>query len=166
MCDEFDFLLSFFTNNGFRLSLINSRIKKFLCKIFVPQSDVVSSVNKFYFTLPYFETQSEKMKSELSILLHKFFPVVDLHIILVNNFQIGSFFNFKDKLPLALRSSLVYKFSYARCASEYVGSTIRTLHTRVAECAGRSFSTGSLLTVPPLIRMSDNILYHVVSQYL
>ena len=68
MCDEFDFLRLFFTNNGFPLSLINSWIKKFLCKIFVPQSDVVSSVNKFYFTLPYFGAQSEKMKSELSIL--------------------------------------------------------------------------------------------------
>ena len=111
-------------------------------KIFVPQSDVVSSVNKFYFTLPYFGAQSEKMKSELSILLHKFFPYVDFHLILVNNFKIGSFFNFKDKLPLAMRSSLVCKFSCARCASEYVGSTIRTLHTRVAEHAGRSFRTG------------------------
>ena len=102
-------------------------------KIFVPQSDVVSSVNKFYFTLPYFGAQAEKMKSELAILLHTFFPDVDFYIILVNNFKIGSFFNFKDNLPLAKRSSLVYKFSCARCASEYVGSTTRTLHTRVAE---------------------------------
>ena len=84
------------------------------------------------------------MKSELSILLHKFFLDVDFHIILFNNFKIGSFFNFKDKLPFAMRSSLAYKFSCARCASEYVGSSIRTLHTRVAEHAGNSFSTGSL----------------------
>ena len=38
--------------------------------------------------------------------------------------------------------------SCARCASEYVGSTTRTLHT-VAEHAGRSFITGSVLSVPP-----------------
>ena len=56
-------------------------------------------------------------------------------------------------------SSLVYKFSCACCASEYVGSTIRTLHTRVAEHAGRSFRTGSLLTVPP----HSNIRQHVLS---
>ena len=49
----------------------------------------VSSVNKFYFTLPDFGAQAEKMKSELFILLHKFFPDVDFHIILVNNFKIG-----------------------------------------------------------------------------
>ena len=149
MCDEFDFLRSFLINNGFPLSFIISWIKKFLFKIFVPHSDVVSSRNKFYFTLPYFGAHSVKIKSELSTLLHEFFPDVDFHIILVNNFKIGSFFNFKDKHPLAMRSSLVYKFSCARCASGYVGSTIHALHTRVAEHAGRSFCTGSLITVHP-----------------
>ena len=58
-----------------------------------------------------------------------------------------------------MRSPLVYKFSCARCAVEYVGSTIRTLHTRVAEHAGRSFRTGSLLTVPP----HSNIRQHALS---
>ena len=57
-----------------------------------------------------------------------------------------------------MRSSLVYKFSCARCASEYVGSTIRTQHTRVAEHAGRSFLTGSLLTVPPHSNMREHAL--------
>ena len=159
MCDEFDFLRLFFTNNGFPLSLINTRIKKFLCKIFVPQSIVVSSVTKFNFTLPYFGAQSEKMKFELSILLRKFFSDDDFHIILVNNFKICSFFSFKDKLQLGMRSSRVYKFSCVRCASEYVGSTIRTLHTRVAEHTGRSFRTGSILTVPP----HSNIRQHALS---
>ena len=45
--------------------------------------------------------------------------------------------------------SLVYKFCCARCASEYIGSTTRTVHTRVAEHAGRSFRTGSILSVSP-----------------
>ena len=46
-------------------------------------------------------------------------------------------------------ASLVYEFSCAQCASEYVGSTTRTLHTKVTEHAGRSFRTGSILSVPP-----------------
>ena len=69
-----------------------------------------------------------------------------------------------------MRSSLVYKFCCARCASEYVGSTIRTIHTRVAEHAGRSFRTGSLLTIPPhpnirqhalLCGVPDNMRQHI-----
>ena len=44
--------------------------------------------------------------------------------------------------------SILYKFSCALYASEYVGSTIRTLHTRVVEHAGMNFRTGSILSVP------------------
>ena len=58
-----------------------------------------------------------------------------------------------------MRSSLVYKFSCASCASEFAGSTIRTLHTRVAEHAGRSFRTGFLITVSP----HSNIGQHALS---
>ena len=68
---------------------------------------------------------------------------------LVNSFEVGSFFSYKDRLPKAMCAFLVYKFSCARCASEYVGSTTRALHTKVAEHAGRSFRTGSILSVPP-----------------
>ena len=52
------------------------------------------------------------------------------------------FFKYKDKLPAGMRSSLVYKFSYAQCASTYIGSTGRMLRTRVAEHAGKSYRTG------------------------
>ena len=57
--------------------------------------------------------------------------------------------NHKDKLPLHLRSSLVYKYSCVHCTSEYVGMTTRTLGTRVAEHAGVSFRSGVPLTTPP-----------------
>ena len=45
-------------------------------------------------------------------------------------------------------ASLVYKFSCATRASEYFGSTTRTLHTRAAENAQRSFRTHFILSVP------------------
>jgi hypothetical protein len=88
------------------------------------------------------------MKSELEKLLSDHFMQIDFRIILTNTFAIGSMFKFKDTLPKCLRSSVVYKFSCALCASEYVGSTSRTLKTRVAEHAGRSCRTGALLTHP------------------
>ena len=59
---------------------------------------------------------------------------------------------------------MVYEFRCARCASEYVGSSIRTLHARVAEHAGRSARTGSISTVPAqsMIRnhVKKNQLFH------
>ena len=80
---------------------------------------------------------------------NKYFKNVDFNIVLVNSFKVGSFFSYKDRLHKAMCASLIYKFSCARCASEYVGSTTRTLHTRVAEHALISFRTGSILSVPP-----------------
>ena len=67
----------------------------------------------------------------------------------VNSFKVGSFFSYKDRLPKAMCAFLVYKFNCARCASEFVESTACALHTRVAEHAGRSLRTGSILSVPP-----------------
>ena len=71
----------------------------------------------------------------------------DLNVVLVNKFTVGPLFNYKEKLPMRLKSSLVYKFSCARCASEYTAMTARTLGTRVDEHVGVSYRTGA-----PLIR--------------
>ena len=95
----------------------------------------------------------------MSLLLTKYFSSIDFHIILVNNYKIGSLFPYTDKLPISLQSSLVSKFGCTRCVSEYVGSTTHTLHTRVAEHAGRSFRTGALPTSPP----HSNIRAHALS---
>ena len=60
-------------------------------------------------------------------------------------------FPFKDVLPNELRSSIVYKYScvHGMCTSAYVGSTVRTLQTRVSEHLGVSNRTGHPLTNPP-----------------
>ena len=55
-------------------------MKTFMYEIFVSQYDV-SAVNKFYFTFPYFKTQSKKMEFELAKLLHKYFISVAFDII-------------------------------------------------------------------------------------
>ena len=61
------------------------------------------------------------------LLLGKYYREKKFQVILVNGFTIGSFFNYKDKLPLRMQSSLVYKYSCVHCTSEYVGMTTRTL---------------------------------------
>jgi hypothetical protein len=52
-------------------------------------------------------------------------------------------------LPVHMRSSLVYQFRCAQCASAYVGMTSRNLYSRIAEHKGRSCRTGQLLSRPP-----------------
>jgi len=162
--NEFEFLRNFFCGNGFPRSIVDNQIRKFLDR----QSESCASVSRsipttrdtnLFITLPYFGSQSEKLRTELSSLLEKYFCAINFRILLVNKFKIGSLFNYKDRLPTPLRSSVVYEFCCARCASTYVGSTSRTLGTRIAEHAGRSYRTGSLLGSPP----HSNVRLHAES---
>ena len=61
-----------------------------------------------YIVLPYFGPQSDKLKLEVFEILKKYFTVVDFKIISLNKSTIGQFFNFKDKLPRAMLSSIIY----------------------------------------------------------
>ena len=95
-----------------------------------------------------FGHKSVKMKGELSKLFVKYFPGLDFKIILVNSFTIGSLFKFKDSLTRVSRSSVVYQYECSACQSKYVGSTHRTLCSRMPEHRGRSPRTDALLTAP------------------
>ena len=79
-----------------------------------------------------------------------------MKLVLVNPFTIGSLFSYKDRLPLRMRSSLVYKYRCALCASEYVGMTTRTLGSRIDEHIGVSYRTGVRLTRPPHSAIRDH----------
>ena len=60
----------------------------------------------------------------------KFFPSISFRIILVNNNKIGRFFRYKDSLPVASRSSVIYQFTCPRCGDQYVGSNRRMLSVK------------------------------------
>ena len=88
------------------------------------------------------------MKTEILSVLNSFLPSIDFHVILVNKRTIGSFFKFKDSLPNMSRSCVVYKYACPQCGASYIGSTIRTLHTRMSEHIGESPRTGLPVSKP------------------
>ena len=147
---EFEFLRRFFVSNGYPKFLIEKFIRRFLDNVYRPQNTPKkdSHENAHYFSFPYFGHQSEKLKSELSKLLSKYFPNSRFKIILVNPLKIGSFFRFKDRIPTGMQASLVYEFRCARDSASvsYIGSTKRHLYERVAEHAHRSARTGNALS--------------------
>ena len=101
----FQFLNNYFVSNGFPSGLVHSVIRHFLDHKFT--NGINNNANDRpvqYFSLPYFGSQSEKLKIELSKLFSKYVPNVDLKVILVNNFKLGSFFRYKDRLPCGSRS--------------------------------------------------------------
>ena len=102
-----------------------------------------------YTSLSFFGPQSEKLKTKLNSILVQFFPSVSFRVILVNNNKIGSFFRYKDSLPVASRSSVNYQFMYPHCGDQYVRSTRRMPSTRCLEHVARSHRTERGLEVDP-----------------
>ena len=147
---ELIFLRKYFCTNGYPEHLVYRQIQSFIRKITYPPPPIhTAEKRKIYCSLPFTGTQSEKLKKELTSFLQETFPQVDVNLIFVNKFTIANFFPFKERLPMGLKSSVVYKFSCAQCASgTYVGSTTRATHMRIAEHRGRSFRTGKLLANP------------------
>ena len=148
---EIMFLKEIFFNNGFPTEYFERKVKNFFDKKYCNSVDanVDESVEKKYFVIPFLGDLSYSLRKELDLLFSAYFPNFKIKIIFVNSFTIGSIFGYKDKLPKASRSSVVYQYSCSQCESVYVGSTLRALKTRVSEHAGRSVRTGRMLSSPP-----------------
>ena len=98
----------YFRLNGYCSAFVERQICKFLGDKFDPITDVSadSSDDKpLYLPFHYFGPIAEKLKTELLLLLAKYYREKKFQVILVNGFAIGSFFNYKDKLPLRMQSS-------------------------------------------------------------
>ena len=150
---ELEFLKQFFIDNGFPSKLFYSITRNFIDKTMYlkNQCNNNQSLNSknIYLSLPYFGYQSQKMKSEFMSLLNNMFNNVKPFIVLSNKRTIGSMFKYKDSIPEMFRSCVIYKYTCPLCGAVYVGSTTRTLHTRMSEHLGISSRTGQHLSVPP-----------------
>ena len=141
---EFQYLKQYFFKNGFPCSLVQSQINKYLTNVNSSNSNS-SSIENLYISFPYFGQQSEKFKIEISKLFQKFFNDVKINIILSNKNTIGSYFPYKDRLPIGMRSSIVYQYCCATCSHHYIGSSMRNLYMRVSEHQGKSYRTGNAI---------------------
>ena len=155
---EFDYLTEFFVNNGFPKSLILSEIRKLLNKLRNCPGEMLTSTEEcdYFFVFPFYGSQSEKLESDLRVIVQKYFPKIKVNIVLKSEFKVGSFFNYKDRLSTGMRANLVYQFSCERCSHDYIGSTSRNLYMRVAEHAGVSFRSNIPLNKSPNSSIRDH----------
>ena len=155
--NELSFLKTFFRNNGFPAYLVNLCIKNFLNQKY---SNTLPLFNvpklKRYFVLPYFGEQSLGMQKEMVDLLSNYYPYLDPRIVLRNTLTVGSFFHFKDRVPKACRSGVVYKYCCSSCGEAYIGSTLVRLKTRVAQHLGVSDRTGEMALTPRQSSIRDH----------
>ena len=94
------------------------------------------------YTFPYHSTDSTwfKFRPSWKKLLTSAYLHINIRFIARPSPRLFHFFSFKDRIPLRLRSHVLYNFCCRRCGASYVGETCRHLHTRVSEQHG-DFST-------------------------
>ena len=157
---ELDNIRRLLCQNNFPNKIVNDCIRVKLENIYssggknfdVPRKD-------FYISLPYVSKLSNhNVKLEINKLIDRFYPQLKPIINFKNNFNVRSFFQFKDRVPDMLRSNIVYEFKCAHCTATYCGLTTRHLQTRVAEHMGKSPRTGR-----PMANLRGAIIDHTVT---
>ena len=140
-------LRDFFLQNNFKESLFDDVLKKFLCLKLSKNSRVKYDVPKLvkYIKLPFYGKVSYDFRKAIQKNLSNSFPSINFRIVFVNDYKIGSFFNFKDSVPKPLCSNLVYKFTCPSCKARYIGCTSRSFKIRVFEHIGKSYRSEKFL---------------------
>ena len=82
--------------------------------------------------LPYLGLMSLVVKRELSSVIKKFYPGVELKVSFRRGFKIKDMFVRKDRFPLSCRSGVVYYTQCDKCgpSAAYIGKTINTVYER------------------------------------
>ena len=79
---------------------------------------------------------SRKLKDlkwpKIKLLAKRLCTDVDIKLVF-SSYKIKNFFSFKDPIPNALKSFVVYQFTCAGCKSHYIGETTRHFSTRIKE---------------------------------
>ena len=89
---------------------------------------------------------SYDVKKKLDETYRKLLPFCKLRIIFRTPCRMSSYFNFKDKFPQSLLSSIIYKYTCANCNVSYIGCTKRYWEKRLEEHTHISALTGKPLS--------------------
>ena len=154
---QLSFLRDFFAGNGFPLHFVADVMSKTRKKLTSPNMTPRVGKQPVYLKIPFMGTESYDLKNEIIKLVKRHYPRVALRVILHNNNTIAKFFPFKDRVPDALRSLVVYKYSCGMCNATYVGKTKRHFESRICEHLGVSFRSGDK-GVPPYSSIREHAL--------
>ena len=160
--EEVTFLKKTFRKNIFPEFFIDKCVKTFLDKILIAK-EVVTTVPKMELKicLPFLGKQSFKIKSKLRYFISKNFPMCKIQIIFNSNNRLRNFFSFKDKIPLNVRSHILYRYTCNGCKAIYIGKTRRHYLVRIFEHLGISLLTHKKYTYNPKNTNNSAILNHI-----
>ena len=140
---ELSFLEKFFKQNYFPSFLFQKCTKSYLDRFFQPKP-VVTTVPKciHYISFPFLGSKTKSLQQNLTKLLAKYYPLLNVRLAFSNPHKISSYFAFKDRLVPLMRSKVVYNYICPKCSlGRYIGCTTRLLKVRICGHMGVSHRT-------------------------
>ena len=104
---------------------------------------------------------SFEVKKRLQKWIAAYYPQCKLQVIFNSNNRLRNLFNFKDKIPLNVRSHLIYRYTCDSCNTIYIGKTRRHYAVRVFEHLGLSLRTHKRYTFNPKNSNNTAVLSHI-----
>ena len=162
---EVVFLKNIFRKNMFPVFFTDRCIKEFLNKLFMAKKTISELPKKeILICLPFLGPDSFTVRKKLLKLQSAFFPHFKFNIIFKSTNRIRNALLFKDKLPLNIRSNLIYRYTCNRCNSVYLGKTKRHYLVRAFEHLGVSLRTGKTFTFNQNNVNNSTVLTHINTQ--
>ena len=160
--DEVQFLREIFCKNHYPSHFVDQCIKVFLTKKMKPEIKASVEKQKLIISLPFLGKYSNDLKRKISALASKHLkPNFKVEVIWNSRRRLCNFFSFKDRLPMHLRSNILYRFTCNGCNSIYLGKTKRHFLVRAYEHLGLSIRTGNGLTYNPNNTNNTSVLEHL-----
>ena len=129
--------------NSYPGDFVDKCIKEFLDRV-LTRKVVVSTVPKkdLMIVLPYLGKLSLQIRTRINRVMRNKLPHCNLRIVFQIKCKLINFFTFKDKIPVFLRSGIVYTFRCGGCNATYYGKTKRHFKITMCEPLGVSALTG------------------------
>ena len=161
MVKEFEFIKDILRKNGYPHFHIEKVIRKTLNNLLTKKEQYLTvPKDVIILKLPYLGSMSHLLSKKLMKLIRSNYSTVEIRVVFTNNSTIGKLFPFKDRIPISLRSSLVYQYKCGSCNASYIGKTLRNLSLRIDEHKGISFRTKRPLSSPMQSAIREHSINH------
>ena len=102
---------------------------------------------------------SLQIRTRINRIMKNKLPYCNVQFVFQTKCKISNFFTFKDKIPLVLRSGIVYKFQCGSCNATYYGKTKRHIKVRMCEQLAISALTGKRVKGDDDSAMKEHLLF-------
>ena len=106
---------------------------------------------------------SNDIKKQFDKLATNFCKDIKISIAWNSPRKLRNLFHFKDRLPLGLRSKILYSYTCNGCNSVYYGKSKRHFAVRAQEYLGLSLRTGKRYSFNPKSNNNSAVLEHINS---